>query len=149
MGFGNWSALTKKHTDEIGQLVVENRSREAVVGRAVTILRKVADSKEANNNIGKQIYEIFIPHDPKESPIGRYHTGVPTNEIWQPPLINIAGEKPKVLPELIYTATPKTSNQGAWEVPKVKMNALCPCGTGKKYKFCHGQSQRSTATIKI
>jgi len=24
------------------------------------------------------------------------------------------------------------------EIPKVARNALCPCGSGKKYKRCHG-----------
>ncbi|MFI5369852.1 MAG: SEC-C metal-binding domain-containing protein, partial [Spirochaetia bacterium] len=23
--------------------------------------------------------------------------------------------------------------------PKVGRNDLCPCGSGKKYKYCHGQ----------
>jgi preprotein translocase subunit SecA len=29
--------------------------------------------------------------------------------------------------------------QNASEMPKVGRNDPCPCGSGKKYKHCHGQ----------
>lgn len=31
----------------------------------------------------------------------------------------------------------------AWPVPKVGPNAPCPCGSGKKYKKCHGMPGRA------
>lgn len=33
------------------------------------------------------------------------------------------------------TSSPLASNQ----IPAVGRNALCPCGSGKKYKYCHGK----------
>jgi preprotein translocase subunit SecA len=30
------------------------------------------------------------------------------------------------------------------ETPKVGRNDPCPCGSGKKYKKCHGQQESST-----
>jgi preprotein translocase subunit SecA len=32
------------------------------------------------------------------------------------------------------------------EMPKVGRNDPCPCGSGKKYKLCHGRPQKETAT---
>jgi preprotein translocase subunit SecA len=28
---------------------------------------------------------------------------------------------------------------------KVSRNAPCPCGSGKKFKYCHGQAEAATA----
>jgi preprotein translocase subunit SecA len=30
------------------------------------------------------------------------------------------------------------------QVPKVGRNELCPCGSGKKYKHCHGTLQQAS-----
>jgi preprotein translocase subunit SecA len=38
-------------------------------------------------------------------------------------------------PEPVKPATVRNS------VPKVGRNEVCPCGSGKKYKFCHGASE--------
>jgi hypothetical protein len=35
-------------------------------------------------------------------------------------------------------ATDFPSAQKPWNVPKIGRNQLCPCGSGKKYKRCHG-----------
>jgi len=39
------------------------------------------------------------------------------------------------------SARPK-QRQPVKAVPKVSRNAPCPCGSGKKYKYCHGASER-------
>jgi preprotein translocase subunit SecA len=36
-------------------------------------------------------------------------------------------------------ATVATAANGAGEVPRVGRNEPCPCGSGKKYKQCHGK----------
>jgi preprotein translocase subunit SecA len=30
------------------------------------------------------------------------------------------------------------------QVPKVGRNEMCPCGSGKKYKHCHGALQQAS-----
>jgi len=36
------------------------------------------------------------------------------------------------------TAAPRASDPSTWG--KVSRNAQCPCGSGKKYKHCHGKA---------
>jgi len=33
----------------------------------------------------------------------------------------------------------EASNGGAEDAPKLSRNTLCPCGSQKKYKHCHGR----------
>ncbi len=52
---------------------------------------------------------------------------------------NIQRKKDKELADLQFVGGNGTGNQTqANKGPKVKRNELCPCGSGKKYKKCHG-----------
>ena len=52
---------------------------------------------------------------------------------------NIQRKKDKELADLQFVGGNGTGNQAqANKGPKVKRNELCPCGSGKKYKKCHG-----------
>jgi preprotein translocase subunit SecA len=52
---------------------------------------------------------------------------------------NIQRKKDRELAELQFTsATGTTEQPQASKGPKVGRNDLCPCGSGKKYKKCHG-----------
>ena len=47
-----------------------------------------------------------------------------------------SGDQPNVLAPESTAATTQPFVRGG---PKVGRNALCPCGSGKKYKHCHGK----------
>jgi preprotein translocase subunit SecA len=52
---------------------------------------------------------------------------------------NIQRKKDRELAALQYTSATGTTEQSqASKGPKVGRNDLCPCGSGKKYKKCHG-----------
>jgi len=52
---------------------------------------------------------------------------------------NIQRKKDRELAEMQFTSATGTSEQTqASKGPKVGRNDLCPCGSGKKYKKCHG-----------
>lgn len=52
---------------------------------------------------------------------------------------NIQRKKDKELAELQLTGSGGTTDQQpVSKGPKVGRNDLCPCGSGKKYKKCHG-----------
>jgi|SRR5215813_13569521 len=146
--YGNWRPFTKAQTEAISSLVINGKSREAVVGKAISLLRKGSDTLDAQNNIGKQIDEIFIPHDPRVAPIGKYHTNKPTNQIWVPPRIFMSGDAVTLEPAMVLTASEETQKTGPWLVPKVRMRKPCPCGSGKKYGDCHG-GPNSTKEVTI
>jgi len=52
---------------------------------------------------------------------------------------NIQRKKDRELAELQFTSAAGTTEQPkVSKGPKVGRNDLCPCGSGKKYKKCHG-----------
>jgi hypothetical protein len=136
---GNWRAVKKNQVEAVNKLAMKFRDRNAVVAKAIKILRMAASTPDARNNIGRQIDEIFIPHDPKESPISRYHTSAPTNRVWVPPFIDVSGDTTSVQRGSVLIATPRNGVTNPWLVPEVSANRPCPCRSGLRYRECHGQ----------
>ncbi|MDO9217025.1 MAG: SEC-C metal-binding domain-containing protein, partial [Lacisediminimonas sp.] len=70
-------------------------------------------------------------------------------EMAQPHVANVhyqhADYKPGMAPEELLAPTAEVDDQRARMLasmlPKVGRNDPCPCGSGKKYKVCHGQLQ--------
>jgi len=42
-----------------------------------------------------------------------------------------------------HALPPRFATPFVREMPKVGRNEMCPCGSGKKYKHCHGALQAS------
>lgn len=58
------------------------------------------------------------------------------NQYWGPKLVKQARQRAAMAEALKRPTTPAASSR---EVPKVGANQPCPCGSGQKYKRCHGQ----------
>jgi len=48
--------------------------------------------------------------------------------------------KPVTVSRRSVPRAPQQQTKGA--IPRVSRNAPCPCGSGKKYKYCHGKNER-------
>jgi hypothetical protein len=139
---GAYQALSQKHVNTLGTLLREKRPPPALVDRGVEILREVAKSEKSRNLIGTQCTSIVLPSDPALSPLGNYHSSKPTHKTYLPSHVVARGAQGGSLiidsPEFYVedsSGTPEILN-----VPKVGRNWPCPCGSGKKYKKCHGQT---------
>ena len=54
-------------------------------------------------------------------------------------IANVTYTAPTETGEVQTLAEPDLKRSGAEEVPRVGRNDPCPCGSGKKYKHCHGR----------
>ena len=54
-------------------------------------------------------------------------------------IANVTYSAPTETGEVQTTVDTSTVKAQAGEVPRVGRNDACPCGSGKKYKHCHGQ----------
>lgn len=128
-------ALLTSEAEAFMALVREGKLAAAVVGKAVEVLRAVADRPESRGLIGKQCTSIILPSDTGQPAAGDYHTMTVSNTTYTPTVINAVGGAAGV-----FTLTDGEIEQrpGPTAVPKVGRNQPCPCGSGKKYKRCHG-----------
>ncbi len=137
---GNWHAMTDKDIDAMRELLSQKKPSQAIVGKAIEIIRDIADRPKSSGTIGKQLTSIVVPKDPNLGVSSNYSTDYAKPETYMPALVYL-------LPDLHMTVDnifvePVDDDTPPISVPKVHKNAPCPCGSNKKYKHCHGRVAR-------
>lgn len=141
---GAWTAMNDPHdADKLRRLLEEYRPAAAIVDAAVGTVRSIAARRAADSRIGRDISSVVLPVSrPPElaagtlpiqlgfHPIGTSHTVYGANQVLSLPDVQLALMEPKL------AIADKTGSPML--VQKVGRNKLCPCGSGKKYKKCHG-----------
>jgi len=135
---GNWRAVAREDRDPLRELLEARKPAPAIIGKAVELVRQMADRPAAGNAIGKQLSAIRIPRDPKLQVESGYHSTVTgyVTYVHDSVLMTPSGIWAVKDPELIKVGGLDASPS---VVPKVGRNHPCPCGSKKKYKYCHGR----------
>lgn len=131
---GAYTAVNTKDEDVLRQLLFDLKPSHAIIGKAVDLIREIADRPAARGTIGKQLSIITIPRDTNKLP----ETGYQSNEIkfesfYPDTVVALCDESRYMAKE------PSICSDEPFVFPKVRRNQLCPCGSGKKYKRCHGK----------
>jgi SEC-C motif len=137
---GSTQAVSKTHTDSLHDLVHTRRPARAIIGRSLKVLEEAAKSPKADHSIGRRATSIVLPSDPQLEAYLEYHSDKVSRRVGG--IMHIQARGP---PHGVYVVVQDSA--AAWDsagkpiiqvVPKVGRNAPCPCGSGKKFKQCHG-----------
>jgi hypothetical protein len=131
---GNWRAMTDEDEVALRDLLQQRKPARAITGKAVELVRQVADRPAASGTIGKQLSVIRIPRDCQQPPLSEYHSDASSYVAY--------GSDQVLLPSnwaIKDFQVRAVGGPGALPVSvrKVGRNHPCPCGSGKKYKYCH------------
>jgi hypothetical protein len=134
---GNWHSMTQNDMNELRKLLKDKKPSSAIIGKATELIREIADRPAAQGYIGKQLSSVCIPSNLNENIESSYHSAINKHEIHCVDRIILLPEGQDVFKDVKFgkvdTKTPPIV------VPKVGRNRPCPCGSGKKYKYCHGR----------
>jgi hypothetical protein len=157
---GGWDALPEQGRVDLGELIDSGKPAAAVVGKAVEVTREAARSPAARDLIGGQLLSVVIPADRGAPPVGAYHTEFASDAYFSPGsvVVDANGEGMSVMGLAITSGALSPSEVRARyregmqglprdmtqrfepiAIPKVGRNQPCPCGSGQKYKRCHGR----------
>jgi hypothetical protein len=131
--------IRDKEWNRLVALLHERRPAVALVEKAVMIIRMAADSPLSFGAVGKQCSSIVLPSDPKRAVSAAYHSNVVSYQSYGPNQVICRGEGGiwSVM-EPVFEQKDATGASVPMAVPKARRNQPCPCGSGKKYKKCHG-----------
>ena len=102
---------------------------------------------EIKTNIARKIFKVRIQHAPERAPVAA-RPGAALQASHSAMGQFAAGGSGTTAVSAKSSAVSMGGNGGASQpeqvqvkraVPKVGRNDPCPCGSGKKYKYCHGQ----------
>jgi len=120
------------------------RPPEAIVGKGVELIREWAERKSSLDLIGKQISSVVVPAAIDEPAAARYHSDVAQSTSYGITEVIARSDM-----GLAWKSELTAKNGGLDAVPTVGRNVPCPCGSGKKYKRCHGQPAHPHRTMVI
>jgi hypothetical protein len=109
----------------------------------VDIFLKFADAPHSHGLVGKQLTSIIVPRQPELTMEFNYHSNVAKTESFAPDLVYVKSDLR--LNVLNASIKPVDADPALWlSGPKLKPNQLCWCGSGEKYKRCHGRKSKNT-----
>lgn len=134
-------APSQSDLESLQVLVRDNRPARALVDKGVEVIRATAESASSGRVIGKQCTSIVIPSKLEQDVVGEYHSATVARTLFFPSLISALGGESGVyvIAEVGFEFRDSNGRQIPLSVPKVGRNRPCPCGSGLKYKQCHGR----------
>lgn len=104
-----------------------------MVGKAVEVMTRIAADPSSLGWVGTDYTSAILPADRGQSVSTAFHVGAPTKTAYLPSMVDLTTG--------ILMADPTVTqvSDGPWLFPKVGRNEPCPCGSGQKYKRCHGR----------
>jgi hypothetical protein len=103
--------------------------------KAVETVRAISARPAAAGTIGNQISAVCLVTN-SQFPITSYHTATPKDGMSLVDMVDCRKGSPGLLMSDVTLQVPGT----IIAVPKAGRNQPCPCGSGKKYKFCHARA---------
>lgn len=125
----------------IADLLKDRKKAEAIVNKTVSVIRAAADSPKAGGTIGKQCNSGFIERDTPRTAV-EYHPVSGSSVIYMPDVVVRNGRMGIVSRGAKIEAFHDDGTPRQQVIPRVHRNAPCPCGSGKKYRECHGTPKR-------
>jgi hypothetical protein len=137
-----WNSIPSTATEpwsEVWELLGMEKPPKAIVSRITKVIRLTADDRKTKGMVGRQCMSIIIPSDPSVVPIGEYHADAVKATAYVPGRIEARGGQFGVF-AMTDAQFGTADGKSPFVVPQVSRNRPCPCGSGKKYKYCHGRT---------
>jgi hypothetical protein len=136
---GNWHAMTGDDVAALRELLEGRTPADAIIGKAVKLVRQMADRPAANKAIGKQLSVVCIPRTLENRVQCGYYSNVKSNAYYMPDGVILNPFFSGAFRDVELRKVGGPNPQQPFVVPKVGRNQPCPCASGKKYKHCHGK----------
>jgi len=141
---GTYRHITQSDMNPLIELMKAGKPDAAVIGKGVELFREWADRLGPDGAIGKQVASYVLPSNMYSPATTAFHSNIPQQEVFGLGEIRIDG------PDGYATEGVRlTREDGPAAGPKLGRNVPCWCGSGKKYKRCHGTTGGKTMVIEL
>lgn len=134
---GNWNDIKEKDINIMRNLLLEGKPSQAIVGKGLELIRDIADRPKSAGTIGKQLTSVVIPKDFNQAVTSNYSSNKVKAETYMPAQVFLLPNQHMTVSNI--SVSPVDKDTLPISVPKVGRNTPCPCGSKKKYKYCHGK----------
>jgi hypothetical protein len=136
---GNYHAMSRDDETALREMLLARKPATAIIGKSVELMHQMADRPAANNTIGKQLSILTIPRSLEQLVVSGYYSNINTNTYYMHDMVILNPSSGHMMKDLQLTKIGGPDIERPMIVPRVGRNYPCPCGSGKKYKKCHGR----------
>jgi hypothetical protein len=136
---GNWHAMTVDDEVALRVLLQARKPAQAIIGKAVDLVREMADRPAARDTIGKQLSAISVPRNRGESVKSGYFSETLGFVLYMADWVIALGDTHRTVMRDYQARLASPVESLPIVIPKVGRNQSCPCGKSVKYKYCHGR----------
>jgi hypothetical protein len=131
---GHTLALSERALSEVADYIRSRKPSRSVVAKVAAEIQACSRSKNGAGVIGPQCSSVVVPQDPMMPFEGQYHTSRPTETYFVPARVVVRPDEDLAVSQIAIRTRGRVA-----ALPRVGRNAPCPCGSGKKFKKCHGR----------
>jgi hypothetical protein len=125
------------------RLLKDRKPPDALIGKGLNILRQASYSPKAANNIGRRASYIVIPADSNQEVRLGYDPDAASHDVYVPSIILALDDaNRRIVTSLRLTKVPSRDSRSPAYVKQVAPRSPCPCGSGERYKYCHGKNRK-------
>lgn len=134
---GSHTVVTHNDIEKLKSILRKDTDHKAITNLVVDRIRNIGRRPESSGTIGGQLLSTCIPIDPATGFICNYHSESVKHITYMPDWLLYKKNIGFTIKNISLEAVDPESTPPL-TVPKVRRNNPCPCGSGKKYKRCHG-----------
>jgi hypothetical protein len=128
--------------NDLREMLSLNKPVAALVQKAVSLIRDAALNPRSGGRVGAQISTVIIPRDPVKPIQNTYDTAVNSNALFIPNHVVALPDRGFAMRNSVLQVSSESDPAFPLLVPRIGRNSPCPCGSGKKYKRCHGNRKK-------
>lgn len=129
---GQFSALTSEDRASLEQMLETRRPAKAITQKAVALVQDISDRPSSGGTVGKKMNTVRLDRLEPWGPVSGYVTDERERRIYLVDQVDLRTGTFDVTISNMQVSAPQPI-----VFPKVHRNAPCPCGSGKKFRFCH------------
>lgn len=144
---GAWPLVGERVLEPLRKMLSERLPPAAVAGRAIQLFRHVASDPRSRQSVGGRLSVVVLPSDPSLQPQSGYYTDQNACRTFFPDMVMAQARGLQMAMADAHIAVhDENGRPGVAVVPAVPRNRPCPCGSGRKYKHCHGSVRDAFAS---
>lgn len=129
---GQFGAFTQNDESQLRSMLEQRSPAEGVRRKAIAVIQDIADRPVCRGTVGKRIGTARLSRADLTAPVVGYSSDCVENGIPLLDQIDLRSGRPRLL-----VADIRMDMDSPVVFPNVHRNAPCPCGSGKKYRYCH------------
>ncbi len=129
---GQFNTLTYQDENELREMLVQRKSAEAIRQKAISLVQDISIRPKSGATVGKKINTARLDRSNLQYVTAGYVSDEVENQIQLLDALQLKSSTPQlaIRSMQVHADVPIV-------FPRVHRNALCTCGSGKKYRFCH------------